>query len=106
MKTPIKIKKWYKSREWRLVREYIVAKYRGLCNDCGRSGQEVHHKVPLTLENFNDDKIRIGEENLVLLCKSCHMMKRSDNSFIRDDLEFDEHGNIIPKQISPPPSDL
>lgn len=102
MKTPEKIKKWYKSREWRHVREYIKLKYRGICNDCGERGQEVHHIVPLTLDNFDDSNIRIGEDNLVLLCRSCHMTKRSDNNFVRGDLMIDSNGNLVPRSYNPP----
>lgn len=103
MKTPEKIKKWYKSSEWIRVKEYIKIKQRGVCQECGKRGQEVHHIEPLTLDNFDNDEIRIGEKNLQLLCKSCHMAKRSNNDYIRDDLMFDKSGNIVPK-INPPHS--
>lgn len=103
MKTPEKIKKWYKRAEWIKVRNYIRVQRRGLCEDCGKRGEEVHHIIPLTLANFDDPMIRIHESNLQLVCRSCHMSKRSDNDFVRNDLEFDKDGNLIKKSNPPHP---
>ena len=102
MKTPEKIIRFYNSSRWRKVQKYIKAKYRGLCQECGRAGWEVHHIIPLTLENVDDPFISLGEDNLVLLCTKCHNAKRSDERQVRRDVEFDEDGNVI--ILDTPPS--
>lgn len=55
----------------------------------------MHHKVPLTLANIDDDSISIGQDNLKLDCISCHNAERSDRKQIRSDIQFDENGNMI-----------
>ena len=37
---------------------------------------EVHHKIPLTADNFKDPKVALNWDNLELLCKSCHDEER------------------------------
>ena len=90
------IDKVYHSNAWKKARKAIVMKYRGLCCKCGKTGTEVHHIKPLTLLNVNDPMISINEDNLMLLCKSCHDSIRT-GGVIRNDLEFDAEGNVIPK---------
>ena len=90
------IDKFYHSNTWKKARRAIVLKYRGLCCKCGKTGTEVHHIKPLTLLNVNDPMISINEDNLMLLCKSCHDAIRNDG-VIRNDLEFDADGCVIPK---------
>ena len=97
MKTPKKIIKFYNSSKWRRVQKYIRAKKRGLCEECGKAGWEVHHIIPLTLENVNNDEVAIGEDNLQLLCTSCHNSKRSVENQIRNDVTFNEYGDLIKK---------
>lgn len=101
MKTPKKIIKFYNSIKWRRVQKYIRAKYRGLCQECGKAGWEVHHKEPLTIDNVDIDEVAIGEDNLQLLCTSCHNSKRSIDSQIRSDVTFDENGDLIRKHTPP-----
>lgn len=104
MPTPDKIKAFYRSREWRIVSNYIRNKYRYVCQLCGKAGSEVHHKTPLTLRNFDNDTIRIGEDNLILLCRSCHDSQRAgDDRYLRDDVYFDETGDLKPKPQNPSP---
>lgn len=69
------------------IRDYVVRKYNGLCQDCGlivgKSGH-VHHQNGNS-EDYNDI------ENLILLCISCHR-KRHDfqNSFPKLKIQRDE----------------
>lgn len=88
--------KFYHSGSWRKVRNIIVKHYLGLCQECGATGSEVHHKIPLTVDNVNDPMISLNPDNLTLLCKSCHDAIRSEGS-IRKDLMFDADGNVIPR---------
>ena len=65
-------KKFYRSKAWLITREYIFNKYDGLCQECGRPGEEDHHIIHLTPENINNPNIALGENNLILLCRDCH----------------------------------
>lgn len=93
-----RIRQFYNSKEWKRVRQYKRSLARGICEECGKAGWEVHHKIPLTLKNFDDVNIRIGLENLQLLCTSCHNAKRSEEKEIRSDVMFDDEGNLVKKQ--------
>jgi 5-methylcytosine-specific restriction endonuclease McrA len=73
----------------------------GLCEECSAKGEEVHHIIPLTEKNMDDFDISLNEKNLQLLCKSCHNAKRN-SGLIREDLEFDEEGNIVQRKKTPP----
>ena len=61
-------------------------------------GYIVHHKVPLTPKNINDDKITLSFDNLRYDCKECH--DREDvHPFVKDKklkCSFDEKGNPKP----------
>ena len=55
-----------------------------LCADCLRKGiytpaDEVHHIIPLTPENINDESISLNMENLVSLCRDCHEQRHKQN---------------------------
>lgn len=97
MKTPAKIIKFYNSTRWRRFQKYIRSKYHGLCQECGKAGWEVHHIIPLTYTNVDDDQIALGEDNVTLLCTSCHNAQRQEESYVRRDVTFDADGNLIKK---------
>ena len=92
--------KFYQSAAWKRCQRHIKSKYRGLCQNCGCAGWEVHHKIPLTIYNLNDPEITMGEDNLTLLCTACHNAERNKNYYVRAGLEFDEEGNL--RQSCPP----
>jgi 5-methylcytosine-specific restriction endonuclease McrA len=69
----------------------------GICEECGDVGHEVHHKIPLSLNNIDDDSISVNESNLQLLCTSCHNAKRGEN-LIRSDVEFDSNGDLVQRK--------
>ena len=65
-------KKFYKSTAWIKCRNaYFNSKF-GICELCGKPGEEVHHKKILTAENINDADVTLNWDNLQLLCRSCH----------------------------------
>lgn len=104
MATPEKIVKFYHSKKWKDARALKVQLARGLCEECGRRGYEVHHKIPLSLSNIDNPSIALAMENLQLLCTSCHDAKRgAAEKELRNDLEFDSEGNLVLK-TSPPGS--
>lgn len=71
--------KFYNSKDWKKVRNKIFNKCFGICQECGKPGQEVHHIIHLTPHNLDDINITLNEDNLILLCKDCHMKKHQDN---------------------------
>lgn len=98
-------KSLYNSKEWRAIREFIFKKYHGLCAECGRPGEEVHHIEWLKPTNINNPEITLGEDNLILLCKDCHFnIHRKTNPLTKnfkkkqkltsDGTYFDEEGNL------------
>lgn len=40
---PKKLERFYKSDEWHLARAIKIANQNGLCENCGKPGNEVHH---------------------------------------------------------------
>lgn len=90
---------FYKSRQWKQCREYIFNKYHGLCSKCGKPGEEVHHIKWLTPSNIDDTDITLGEENLTLLCRECHVGIHRRVDVVNDGLMFDSNGELI--RISP-----
>jgi 5-methylcytosine-specific restriction endonuclease McrA len=100
MGTPMELIRFYQSKKWKTVRRYIKQRDQGICQKCGGIGQEVHHKIPLTLRNYQSE-LAIDPENLVLLCKSCHDAERGAAT-VREDVMFDEYGRMKPRTKTPP----
>lgn len=98
-------KKFYKSKEWIKCRDYIFKKYHGICQECGRPGEEVHHKEFLNAININYPNIALGEDNLILLCRDCHFEKHKKTNPLERNFNkskpitnngtyFDENGEL------------
>ena len=104
-------KDFYNSKLWRNQARYIWIKQNCLCARCHRPVYVdgisaylpkekrligvVHHKKHLNEYNYQDDSIALDENNLEGLCQDCHAKEHS-SKVIRDDLRFDEFGNVIP----------
>lgn len=57
------------------IRKYITLKYGNKCSECG--WEEVNKytgKVPLEIDHIDGDHLNSVEENLRLLCPSCHSL--------------------------------
>lgn len=68
-----RLQQFYNSTEWRKKRQEIIERARGMCEVCWacgliREGKEVHHIVKLR----DDWNLRLNNNNLILLCTSCH----------------------------------
>jgi predicted kinase len=98
--------KFYKSKAWKDNRDSYFKSVYGLCELCERPGEEVHHKIFLTLENISDVNITMGWDNLILLCKSCHNAQHAKaynlhrekwrkNPTTANDTAFDSNGDLI-----------
>ena len=78
------IREFYGSNQWRKTRDNYWRKRKGLCERCLskgilKQGDQVHHKVRLTLQNINDPRITTDEHNLEVLCKECHENEHKPN---------------------------
>lgn len=68
---------FYTTIHWIRCREGYKKFRRGLCEECLKQGiitpgTEVHHKIPLTIDNVRDPSISLSWDNLELLCSDCH----------------------------------
>lgn len=106
---------FYKSTAWKTVKQNIWLKQSCLCARCkaavfvkGISDDNipikkrlkgiVHHIIYLTDDNYDDPNISLNEKYLEGLCIDCHNKEHfKTNSGVRDDLTFDEYGNLIKK---------
>lgn len=75
----------YHTTEWERVRQYVIQRAQGLCEECLRQGRievgtDVDHIQPLTENNWQDWNIAYNPDNLQLLCKQCHAAKHSKDS--------------------------
>ena len=105
--------KFYQSKTWKLVRKNIWLKQACLCAECKRPVYVdgisdyipkkkrlkgiVHHKEFLTESNINDVFVSLNEDNLVGLCINCHNKKHFKTGCLKDDVRFNEKGDLISK---------
>ncbi|WP_297634747.1 HNH endonuclease signature motif containing protein [uncultured Clostridium sp.] len=101
-------KKFYNSKKWKECREEIFNKYFGLCAECGKPGEEVHHIEFITPLNIDNPEIVLGHNNLILLCKDCHFDKHRGTNPLAKSFKnkkklatsngyyFDKAGNLLP----------
>jgi len=108
-------KSFYRSKEWKAVRQYVLMRDKYLCCKCGKPANEVHHKIVLNESNINNKDVILNPNNLISLCKECHFdtHKIDKATGIRKHLEstgqakheldielymFDENGFLIEKK--------
>ena len=89
---------FYVSPAWKKCARSYRRSVGGLCERCREAGlivpaEEVHHKIRLTPENINRPEVALNWENLIALCKECHMKEhRKEKRW-----KVDEDGNVTPK---------
>lgn len=81
-----RIEKFYSSKAWQKLREYIKARDNYLCQDCLKEGRiraasQVHHIIPI----LRDWDKRFDEENLISLCHEHHKIRHGHKVVISDD---------------------
>lgn len=91
---------FYKTREWKNLRELYMKSAGGICEICWQNGlivpgEIVHHKIPLTPENIGDPGITLNPKNLKLVCRNCHAMLHKDEGEKRYRIEPD--GTVVVK---------
>lgn len=92
---------FYTSKEWVACREAYAASVFYLCERCKRPGYIVHHKTHITDENVSDPNITLNWDNLEFLCIECHNREHFSQEITRNDVKFDEKGQLIAVK-SPP----
>jgi 5-methylcytosine-specific restriction endonuclease McrA len=92
MRKPKVLHNFYKSLAWQIARTVKIEATQGKCERCGGIGEEVHHKIRLTVDNVNDTNISLNQDNLEFLCKKCH---NAEHKRFSKEREFDEEGNYI-----------
>ncbi|QUA53777.1 HNH endonuclease [Aristaeella lactis] len=86
MNRSAEVEAFYVSWKWRRCRKAYAESVGKICEECLKEGVietgskenplETHHKIELTDENINDPNITLNWDNLELLCKKHHDMKR------------------------------
>ena len=92
-------RKFYKSQQWKYIRQLALDRSHGLCERCLRKGiiqpgEAVHHKVYITAENINDRSVTLNLDNLEVLCRKCHAEEHADG-LADDRYVLDEFGRVI-----------
>lgn len=91
-------KSLYNSAVWKRCRTAYIKSVHYLCERCGEPGEELHHKIRLTIENINDPDVTLNWENLEYLCFRCHQKETFNRKgAYLPGLAFDNEGNM--KQI-------
>jgi hypothetical protein len=67
---------FYQNLRWRKRSKQIYFNRHSTCERCkkivGKNEYAVHHIIELTPDNYKDDNIAYGDDNLLLLCRECH----------------------------------
>lgn len=93
MPKPKALHNFYKSKAWLVARTIKINATQGKCERCGAFGEEVHHKIRLTVLNVHESNVSLNQDNLELLCKECH--NKEHNRFDKSKNVFDSDGNFI-----------
>lgn len=95
----------YKSRRWRLKREFILARDRYQCRECRRFGLAVnatvvHHAFPA--EDYPE--YAWCDWNLLSLCSRCHNAMHDRDTGALTDLGRAWRRRVAPPSLRPGPS--
>ncbi|MBD5086685.1 MAG: hypothetical protein HDT32_04975 [Clostridiales bacterium] len=67
---------FYCRKDYLTLAQACKIKSGGVCARCGGifdiSGLRPHHKIELTLDNVDDPKIALNQDNIEVLCHDCH----------------------------------
>lgn len=96
--------RFYTTIHWIRCRDGYRKYRRGLCEECLKkgiikAGTEVHHKIPLTIDNVRDPNIALNWDNLSLLCPECHQeihrQLRENGEQMHRRFKVDGNGKVI-----------
>lgn len=87
---------FYNSSLWNTTRNKYYKHVHGLCEQCGRVGEIVHHKVYIDSSTINKPEITLNWDNLILLCRSCHKKIHDGEvgKIVEQGLMFNDEGDI------------
>lgn len=88
---------FYKSKEWRIMRRFILDRDLFTCEECGDRATEVHHEIELTPQNINDPTITLNPNLLHSLCHDCHTAITKKSAACDTGFFFDETGQLTPR---------
>ena len=96
-------RKFYRSKAWQQCRTSYISKVHGLCERCQLKGKItpgyiVHHKEYITPKNINNPMITLNHDNLEYVCLDCHNQEHLGSEPTRDDVMFDEMGQIVQRK--------
>ena len=92
---------FYNSKAWEDCRLAFMRSKFFICERCGGAATIAHHITYLTPKNINDPNVTLNWDNLEALCQDCHNKEHISKGATREDVMFDEQGDLIPKY---PPS--
>lgn len=92
MKKPKALHNFYKSKAWLVARTIKINATQGRCERCGAIGEEVHHKIILTVLNVHESNVSLSQDNLEHLCRECH--NKEHGRFKKKEAMFDLDGNF------------
>lgn len=97
-------KRFYNSKSWQDCRRSYIFKVHGLCEDClsrgiYTPGYIVHHTILLTPSNINDPNVSLNHDNLRYVCVDCHNREHMGSGATREDVMFDDEGNVIKRNM-------
>lgn len=90
---------FYKSKAWKDCKDGYLKTQDYICERCGAPAKIVHHKTYINPTNINDPGITLSWDNLEALCQDCHNREHHKDDATREDLRFDENGELI--QVRP-----
>ena len=93
---------FYSSKTWTDCRLAFLKSKFFICQRCGGAATIAHHKTYLTPANINNPDITLNWENLEALCQDCHNKEHISKGATREDVMFDENGDLIPASNTPP----
>lgn len=65
-------KSFYNSAAWIKLSNVVRTQSYHLCQLCQQPGDEIHHIIPITLDNLDNPRITLNPDNLICLCHDCH----------------------------------
>lgn len=90
MRSDPKSRRWYKTRDWRILRKLVIEQ-QPLCARCGAPGQVVDHIIP----HKGRADLFFRFENLQTLCAPCHNSHKARMENGRLDTECSTDGYPI-----------
>ncbi len=92
-----RVAQFYKSKQWKKVRDAYFNNQRGVCERCHKTNKKmiVHHKIELNEFNVLDPNVSLNFDNLELLCIDCHNKEHFSTHKSHHSVNFKPNGEVI-----------